>query len=134
MEGHLAKHILPKFGEWAVDAIDETHVQEFVAKLKRTVFQRHRANGTLIRTYRLSRKTVLNIVGVLKLVLGRKAWIAWDLDLGKPNRPKQPYFTQEQLRQTSTQRRGSIGCSLRCWPEPGCVSERRPDSTSRTSI
>jgi integrase len=43
--------------------------------------------------------TVLNIVGVIKLVVGRKVWMVWELDLGKPTRPKQRYFTQEQLQQ-----------------------------------
>lgn len=97
MEGHLAKHILPRFGAWPVETIDETAVQEFVADLKRTTFERRKPDGTLIKTYRLSRKTVLNIVGVVKLILGRRVWMAWELDLGKPNHPKQRYFTQEQL-------------------------------------
>ncbi len=99
MEGHLRKHVLPRFGAWPLEAVTETAVQEFVADLKRTTFERRRANGTRIKTYCLSRKTVLNIVGVVKLVLGRKVWMTWELDLGKPNRPKQRYFTQEQLRQ-----------------------------------
>lgn len=98
MEGHLAKHILPTFGALPVDAINETLVQEFVADLKRATFERRKPDGTLIKTYRLSRKTVLNIVGVVKLALGRRVWMTWELDLGKPNRPKQRYFTQEQLR------------------------------------
>jgi integrase len=98
MEGHLAKHILPCFGAWPLESITETTVQEFVAELKRTEFERRRSNGTLIKTYRLSRKTVLNIVGVIKLVLGRKVWMNWELDLGKPKRAPQRYFTQEQLR------------------------------------
>jgi integrase/recombinase XerD len=38
-------------------------------------------------------------VGVVKLVLGRKVWTSWELDLGKPSRPKQRYFTQDQLKQ-----------------------------------
>lgn len=99
MEGHLRKHILPRFGALAVEAINETLVQEFVADLKRSIFERRKPDGTLIKTYRLSRKTVLNIVGVVKLVLGRRVWMAWELDLGKANRPKQRYFTQDQLRQ-----------------------------------
>jgi integrase len=99
MESHLAKHILPKLGELPLETIDEMTVQEFVADLKRTTFDRRKPDGTLIKTYRLSRKTVLNIVGVVKLVLGRKRWIAWELDLGKPGRPTQRYFTQDQLRQ-----------------------------------
>jgi integrase len=99
MEGHLAKHILPRFGQVPVEAIDEAGVQEFVADLKRASFERRKPDGTRIKTYRLSRKTILNIVGVVKLVLGRRVWMTWELDLGKPNRPKQRYFTQEQLRQ-----------------------------------
>jgi integrase len=99
MEGHLTKHILPRFGALAVESIDETTVQEFVADLKRSTFDRRKPDGTLIKTYRLSRKTILNIVGVVKLVLGRKVWMSWELDLGKPARPKQRYFTQDQLKQ-----------------------------------
>lgn len=36
---------------------------------------------------------------MLKLVLGRKVWLAWELDLGRPKRERQRYFTQEQLLQ-----------------------------------
>jgi len=44
-------------------------------------------------------QSILNIVGVLKLVLGRKAWMSREeLDLGKPPRSKQRYFTEEQLK------------------------------------
>jgi integrase len=99
MEGHLAKHILPRFGELPVESIDEAAVQEFVASLKRSTFERRRRDGTLIKTYQLSRKTILNVVGLVKLVLGRKVWTLWELDLGKPSRPRQRYFTQEQLKQ-----------------------------------
>jgi integrase len=74
-------------------------VQEFVADLKRSMFDRRKLDGALIKTYRLSRKSILNIVGVVKLVLGRKVWTSWELDLGKPSRPKQRYFTQDQLKQ-----------------------------------
>jgi hypothetical protein len=53
-------------------------------------------NGAVIKTYKLSRKTILNIVGVLKLVLGRKVWMSWEvLSLGKPPRSKQRYFTED---------------------------------------
>jgi len=63
MEGHLAKHILPRFGERPVEGINETVMQEFVADLKRSTFTRRKPDGTLIKTYRLSRKTILNMVG-----------------------------------------------------------------------
>jgi integrase len=99
MENHLTKHILPRFGRRPLDAIDETAVQEFVADLKRTTFHRRRRNGQVLKTYKLSRKTILNLVGVLKLVLGRKMWMTWDLDLGEPEEPDQRYFTEQQLRE-----------------------------------
>lgn len=97
MESQLTKHILPRLGSLPLDAIDETAVQEFATDLKRTTFEMRKPNGNLIKTYKLSRKTILNIVGVIKLVLGKKVWMTWNLDLGKPQRPKQRYFTQEQL-------------------------------------
>jgi integrase len=99
MESHLAKHILSRFAACAIDSITELMVQEFVADLKRATFERRKPNGALIKTYRLSRKTILNIVGVLKLVLGRKVWLMWELDLGRPKQTRLRYFTQEQLRQ-----------------------------------
>lgn len=99
MEGHLAKHILPRFGDRSVADITEREAQEWIAELKRTTFERRRKNGELIKRYRLSRKTVLNLVGVLKLVVGRRTWIAWELDVGRPVRSKQRYFTEAQLQQ-----------------------------------
>jgi len=99
MENQLTKHILPRFGSLPLDAVDETAVQEFVADLKRATFERRTKNGDLVKSYKLSRKTILNIVGVVKLVLGKKVWVPWELDLGKPDDPKQRYFTEEQLKQ-----------------------------------
>lgn len=99
MEGQLTKHILPRFGNYTVDMIDETVMQEFVAALKGTKFVRRRKDGSVFKRYFLSRKTVLNIVGVIKLVVGRKHWRDWELDLGKVQRQRQPYFTEAQLKQ-----------------------------------
>jgi integrase len=99
MENLLSKHILPRFGDWPLHTVDETAVQEFVSHLKRTTFEMRKPNGDTIKTYRLSRKTISNIVGVVKLVLGKKVWVTWELDLGKPQKPEQPYFNDEQLQQ-----------------------------------
>jgi integrase len=44
---------------------------------------------------------------VLKLVLGRKAWMSWEeLNLGKPPRSKQRSFTEEQLKRIIEAARG----------------------------
>jgi integrase len=97
MESQLTKHILPRFGHLPLDSVGEIAVQEFVADLKRSTFKMTKRNGDFIKTYKLSRKTILNFVGAVKLVLGRKAWMTWELDLGKPGHPEQRYFTEEQL-------------------------------------
>jgi Phage integrase, N-terminal SAM-like domain len=71
MESVLRKHILPRFASVPLDEITETAVQEFAAELKQATFERRRQNGTLVKTYKLSRKSVLNIIDLVKLVLGR---------------------------------------------------------------
>src|ERR1700730_6503824 len=96
---HLTKHILPRFGELLVEQVTEKAVQEWVADLRRQTFEIKKPHGSVIKTYKLSRKSILNIVGVLKLVLGRKVWMSWEeLNLGKLPRSKQRYFTEEQLK------------------------------------
>ena len=124
-----------------VESIDETVVQEFVADLKRSTFERRKPNGTLIKTYRLSRKTVLNIVGVVKLVVGRKVWMSWELDLGKPSRPKQRYFTQEQLKQIIEAAPGQLPGPVRLARRHGHAdrggggpASRRPRSRQRGDL
>ena len=97
MESQLTKHILPRFGSLPLDSVDETAVQEFVADLKRGTFTMRTPNGDPKKTYKLSRKTILNLVGVVKLILGKKVWMTWELDLGRPEAPRQRYFTEEQL-------------------------------------
>jgi integrase len=97
MESQVTKHILPRFGSLPLDAIDERAVQEFAAELKQATFERRSKKGKLIKTYKLSRKTILNIVGVVKLIIGRKVWASWDWKLPKAARARQRYFTQEEL-------------------------------------
>jgi integrase len=97
MESALTKHILPRFGSLPLDAVDETAVQEFAAELKQTTFERRRKNGTLIKPYKLSRKMILNIIGVVKLIVGKKVWASWDWKLPKSPRSRQRYFRQEEL-------------------------------------
>jgi integrase len=106
MESQLTKHILPRFGDLPLDSVDETAVQEFVADLKGATFEwrkpkgkARKFEGDVVKTYKLSRKTILNVVGLVKLILGKKAWRDWDLDLGKPEDQEQRYFTEEQLKQ-----------------------------------
>jgi integrase len=98
--------VLSRFGSLASDAVDETVVQEFAADMKRTTFAIRKPNGGLVKTYKLSRKTIVNIVGTVNLVLGKKVWMTWELDLGKPVDPQQRYFTEEQVKRIIEAARG----------------------------
>jgi integrase len=93
MESLLRKHVLPRFGDWPPDSITEERVLEFIADLKKKTFEKE--NG---KPYKLSHSTIKHIVGVLKLVLGKKVWRQWEeLDLGKGAKPKKRYFTEQQM-------------------------------------
>src|SRR5205807_6608114 len=46
---------------------------------------------------KLSRKSILNIIDLVKLILGKKVWASWEWKLPKAPRSKQRYFTQEEL-------------------------------------
>src|SRR5690242_7733275 len=69
MGSHLDKYLLPRFGSLPVRAVDEKRVQELISDLSRSEYTK--PNG--IRKL-LSPKSIRNILGVLKLVLGRKVW------------------------------------------------------------
>jgi len=97
MESHLSKHILPAFGDRPVEQITEESVQEFIANLKHQTFELRDRKGAVVKRYQLTRKSILNIVGVIKLVVGRRVWMMWDLDLGKKRKAKQRYFTEEEV-------------------------------------
>jgi integrase len=97
MESQLKKHILPRLGDLPLHMVDETRVQEFIAYLQRTTFELRRKDK-LIKTYTLSAKTILNIVGVVKLVMGEKVWRDWDLDMPEVEEKDPRYFNEDELR------------------------------------
>lgn len=66
-----------------IDAVDERRVQEFIADLNRT---------------ELAPKSIRNIVGVLKLILGKNRWKDWSLVLPEVPEKEQRYFTAEEMR------------------------------------
>ena len=138
MEGHLAKHILPGFGACASwHRLTETAVQEFVADLKRATFERRKPNGTLIKTYRLSRKTVLNIVGVAQTgARVAKVWMSWELDLGKPKRSETAvlHAGAAEADHRSRARPATASCSRVLAATRVCGSGRRRGCISTTSI
>ncbi|MGC2270525.1 MAG: tyrosine-type recombinase/integrase [Candidatus Sulfotelmatobacter sp.] len=94
MGGHLDKYLLPRFGSLPSAAIDERRVQEFIAELVRTDYVK--PNG--IRK-KLSPKSICNIIGVLKLILGKKVWREWTLSLPKNPDTEQRCFSPEEMLQ-----------------------------------
>jgi len=92
MGSHVNKYLLPRFGSLPMDAIDERRVQEFIADLTRTEYVW--PNGV---SKKLSPKSIHNIVGVLKLIVGKKVWREWRL----PETPitEQRCFSPEEMRQ-----------------------------------
>jgi hypothetical protein len=74
---------------------------------------------------------VLNIVGVVKLVLGKKVWATWELDFGHKPEVKARYFTQDELQRIINNATGHIACCLLCWPELECESGKRQVCTLR---
>jgi len=83
MGSHIDKYLLPRFSELSIDAVDERRVQEFTADLNRT---------------ELAPKSIRNIIGVLKLILGKSRWRDWNLVLPEVPEREQRYFTEDEMR------------------------------------
>ena len=93
MGSHLEKYLMPQFGSLPMAAVDERRVQEFVADLSRTDY----AVGSG-RKRRLSPKSIRNIVGVLKLIVGPKVWREWNLRFPEVPIKEQRYFSPDEMR------------------------------------
>jgi integrase len=94
MGSHLEKYLLPRFGSLPIAAIDERRVQEFIADLTRTEYVW--PNGV---SKKLSPKSIRNVIGVLKLILGEKVWREWKLSLPVTPFKEQRYFSPDEMRQ-----------------------------------
>jgi integrase len=94
MGSHLDKYLIPRFGESPVGAIDERRVQEFIAVLIRTEYVLPKG-----RRRTLSPKSIRNIIGVLKQVLGVKVWRDWKLSFPEAPYKEQRFFTPDEMRQ-----------------------------------
>ena len=94
MGGHIEKYLLPRFGQLSLDSIDERQVQEFIAELNRTEYRQGKG-----KRKKLSPKSIRNIIGVLKLVLGGKVWREWKLSLPEAPVKEQRCFTPTEMLQ-----------------------------------
>jgi integrase len=107
MGSHVDKYLLPRLGQLPIEAVDERRAQEFVADLNRT---------------ELSPKSIRNVVGVLKLILGKKRWQDWSLVLPEVLDKEQRYFTEDEMRKIVNSTTGQwrtlfatmAGTGLRC--------------------
>jgi integrase len=107
MGSHIDKYLVPRFGELSIDAVDERRVQEFIADLNRT---------------ELAPKSIRNIIGVLKLILGKSRWQDWNLVLPEVPEKEQRCFTEDEMRQVVNSVTGQwhalfatmAGTGLRC--------------------
>jgi integrase len=75
-------------------AVNERRVQEFIADLTRKEYVRSNHARR-----RLSPKSIRNIVGVLKLILGKKVWRDWTLSFPEDPIKEQRCFTPDGMRQ-----------------------------------
>lgn len=94
MGSHLEKYLIPRFGSLPMSAVNEKRVQEFIADLTRT--EHVWPNGV---SKKLSPKSIRNIVGVLKMVLGEKVWREWNLRLPEIPIKDQRCYSPDEMRQ-----------------------------------
>ena len=136
MGSHLDKYLIPRLGSLPLAAIDERRVQELRTDMERVEYTR--SDGA---KKRLSPKSIRNVIGVLKLLLGKKVWHDWNLVFPENIDPdkEQRYFTQAEMIQivnaaggqwkVSVRSHGGIGLANwgSLWP-----GDRRPGSGGRT--
>ena len=89
---HLDKYLVPRFGSLPMAAIDERRVQEFITDLCRTEYIW--PDG---KSRRLSPKTIRNIVGVLKRIVGKQAR-DWSLRFPEIPVKRQRCFSPDEMR------------------------------------
>lgn len=91
MGSHLDKYILPRFGSLPLTSVDEKRVQEFIADLARTKYRLPNGSARF-----LSPKSIRNVVGVVKQVLGIKVWRDWTLRFPECSKKEQRFFSPEE--------------------------------------
>ena len=94
MGGHLDKYLIPQLGSLPMAAIDERRVQELITEMERVEYTR--SDGV---KKKLSPKSIRNVIGVLKLMIGKKVWRDWNLVFPENIDPdkEQRYFTQAEM-------------------------------------
>ena len=80
-------------------------MQEFITYLQTKTFERRKPEGVgqklvgdAVKKYCLAPKSIENIVGLVKLIVGKKVSRSWELDLPTPDtRARQRYFSKQEM-------------------------------------
>ena len=78
----IKKHLIPPFGELPLDSVTEDRVKEWIADL--------------VKQGKLAPKTISNVWKILRLILGKKHVLGWDIKLPHIPRKEQRWFTPEE--------------------------------------
>jgi integrase len=105
MGDQIDRYLIPRFGALTMTAITEERVQEFIAALSRMQYTRIRKGGKQEKKL-LSPKSVRNIVGLLKQILGKKHCSTWELRFPEVPIKEQRYLTTDEMRQVVNAARG----------------------------
>jgi len=81
----IKKHLIPPFGDLPLDSVTEDRVKEWIADQ--------------VKQGKLAPKTIHNIWKVLRLILGKKHVVGWDIKLPAIPRKEQRWFTPEEAKQ-----------------------------------
>ena len=93
MGSHLDKYLIPALGSLPMASIDGRRVQELIADLNEAEYVW--PNGI---SKRISPKTIRNIVGVLKLVVGERVWRDWEIRMPEMPVKEQRCFSPDEMR------------------------------------
>lgn len=105
MGDQIDRYLLPRFGALTMNAITEERVQEFIANLSKTHYTRCCKGGKQVKKL-LSPKSVHNIVGLLKQILGKKHCSTWELRFPEVPIKEQRYLTPDEMRQVVNAAKG----------------------------
>src|SRR5260370_1073915 len=81
----IKKHLILPFGDLPLDQITEDRVKEW--------------RTSLVKQGKLAPKTIHNVWKILRLVLGKKHVLGWDIKLPTIPRKEQRYITSEEAKQ-----------------------------------